>query len=295
MSQRARITRLERSLSARESVLLWVEEVQRYPSADDYVRAALDQPTRTAPLDRILDRVAAAIGAALKGKDPPGVQRAMQRELRDAVFLYALVLELNAAAADGAARCSSLALAISAQLRNLAADLRSQVERRARPIPRGPPMWTGGGRPGAPTPRPWSMSCGLPTRRELHSRSATSALAACCSPTQLRSLPRPKDWRIISASCLTHCRRRSERGPGGVAPRPPPRPHSFRTSSLRASPDSLTTRGSAPTGCWGSTIARSRSLSGDWARHRRRRPEPGPPIAEGSRAPPVIRRTRLVR
>ena len=122
MSRSHRVTKLEHALSPRDSVLLWLEEVRRYPSLDDYARATLDRPDAEMPLDRILERVATATSPWTKGTDPARAQEAIRQESRDAVFLYALVVELNQAAWDLSRDWAPIALALTAQLRCLAAD-----------------------------------------------------------------------------------------------------------------------------------------------------------------------------
>ena len=123
MSRSQRVTKLEHALAARDSVLLWLEEVRRYPSLVDYGQAKLDRPDGGLPLDRILERVATAVGQRTKGTDPALSQRAIRQESRDAVLLYVLVVKLNQAVWDLARDWGApIALTLTAQLRSLAAD-----------------------------------------------------------------------------------------------------------------------------------------------------------------------------
>jgi len=122
MSRPQRVTKLEHALAARDSVLLWLEEVRRFPSVVDYARATLDRPDGGMPLERILERVVTAVGERTKGTDAARAQRAIRQESRDAVFLYALVIELNQAAWNLTRDWAPIALALTAQLRCLAAD-----------------------------------------------------------------------------------------------------------------------------------------------------------------------------
>lgn len=123
MSRSRRVTKLEYALAARDSVLLWLDEVRRYPSLVDYLRATVDRPDYGGePLARILERVVTSVGDRTKGTDAAEAQRAIRQESRDAVFLYALVVELNQAAWDLTRDWAPIALALTAQLRCLAAD-----------------------------------------------------------------------------------------------------------------------------------------------------------------------------
>ena len=122
MSRRQRVDKLEQALAARDSVLLWVEEVRRYSHLDDYARATLEQPNYRLPLEGILERVRTAAENRTNGADPAVVQRAIREESRDAVFLYALVIEMNQAAWNLARDWAPIGLALTAHLRCLTAD-----------------------------------------------------------------------------------------------------------------------------------------------------------------------------
>ncbi len=92
-------------LFATESVLLWLADVNRHPCLDDYVRAVGHDPR--APLDQILDRTAAA---AARPGFTPDADWTLRNELRHAVFLYALVIEVNATVDSGVQRLAPLAV-----------------------------------------------------------------------------------------------------------------------------------------------------------------------------------------
>jgi hypothetical protein len=95
MSTRGRIAKLERSHRPASAVLMWVQSVNQYPSLDDFVRACIDEGQGTTDLDRLRDRVVASVTDALKGEPPAELARATGIALRDAYFLYHLVLVLN--------------------------------------------------------------------------------------------------------------------------------------------------------------------------------------------------------
>jgi len=141
MSRPQRVTKLEHALAACDSVLLWLEEVRRFPSVVDYARATLDRADGGMPLERILERVVRAVGERTKGTDAARAQRAIRQESRDAVFLYALVVELNQAAWNLTRDWAPIALALTAQLRCLAADPLSSDASAAEAVDRGWQAW----------------------------------------------------------------------------------------------------------------------------------------------------------
>ena len=84
---------------------MWLADVNRHPCLDDYVRAVGHDPR--APLDQILDRTAAA---AARPGFTPDADGTLRNELRHAVFLYALVIEVNATVDSGVQRLAPLAV-----------------------------------------------------------------------------------------------------------------------------------------------------------------------------------------
>ena len=150
MSRPQRVTKLEQALTARDSVLLWLEEVRRYPSLVEYGRATLDGSDPVLPLERILERVRTAVGERPPGTDPTLAQRAIRRESRDAVFFYALVVGLNQAAWNLARDWAPISLALTTQLRCLVTDplsadatARAADVARAEAVDRGWQAWWG--------------------------------------------------------------------------------------------------------------------------------------------------------
>ena len=106
MSAQRRIDKIEASLSTVDSVLLWLREAHRHDAPTDYVRALLADPHSITPLDRILDRVAAGFNAGHALEQAIHNPNAERRAFRNAFFLYQLVVTLNQAARDDAARLS---------------------------------------------------------------------------------------------------------------------------------------------------------------------------------------------
>jgi hypothetical protein len=137
VSVRSRLAKLDRSLPPREAVLLWFETASRYPSLSDYSRACLTQDNPRAYLGQIHGRVVASVADALAGERPPAIARATRLALRDAVFLYQLVLVLNATVADFAQLAYLRSLVVVRGLGPLMADVLSEDAEARRVDPDG--------------------------------------------------------------------------------------------------------------------------------------------------------------
>jgi hypothetical protein len=126
MATRQRIDRLAADLTPKEHILAWLSEARDYPTLADYAREMVDQGP---PLTRILRDVArsaeasamneAANGAGVAktrrrtaATDDSKVRRTVQRAVRDAAYLYALVFRMNEVVRDTGLR-AALAAATS--------------------------------------------------------------------------------------------------------------------------------------------------------------------------------------
>jgi hypothetical protein len=104
MSAQRRVSKIEASASTVESVLLWLAEARRHDAPTDYVRALLADPGSITPLNSILDRIDAGFDAGRPGERPTEITSAKRSTFRNGYFLYQLVITLNQAARDDAAR-----------------------------------------------------------------------------------------------------------------------------------------------------------------------------------------------
>jgi len=98
MSPRAagrRLAKLEGSLSPKASVLLWLGEAHAFPDLPAYTRSLLDRPEAEWPLAQIGERVEAAVRGARQGEARKAVEWAVHHQIRDAFFLFELILHIN--------------------------------------------------------------------------------------------------------------------------------------------------------------------------------------------------------
>jgi hypothetical protein len=99
-SSRSRLAKLEGSLSPKASVLLWLAEAHTFPTLPAYTRSLIDRPETDWPLRQIGDRVEAAVRAARQGETRKAVEQAVREQIRDAFFLFELVLKVNLETVD---------------------------------------------------------------------------------------------------------------------------------------------------------------------------------------------------
>jgi hypothetical protein len=95
-----RLTKLEGALHPREAVLAWLVEAQQFPSLEDHVRSIVERPVEAAPLSVIGERVEAAVRASMQGQPFDTIEEAVRRAVRDGVFLFTLVIVINADALE---------------------------------------------------------------------------------------------------------------------------------------------------------------------------------------------------
>jgi hypothetical protein len=97
-----RLSKLEGALRPREAVLAWLAEAQQFTTITDYGRRVAELPIEAAPLSVIGRRVDAAVRQDMKGQPRQSVEDAVYRSTGDAIYLYALVFQINIDAVETA-------------------------------------------------------------------------------------------------------------------------------------------------------------------------------------------------
>jgi hypothetical protein len=90
-----RLAKLEGALRPREAVLAWLADAKRYATINEYGRWIAEVPLEAAPLSVIARQVEAAVRQDMKGQPAEAVEDAVHRAIRDAVFLFVLVFQIN--------------------------------------------------------------------------------------------------------------------------------------------------------------------------------------------------------
>ncbi len=95
MSQEKRMDNIEKSLTPKQAVILWLEEIRDIQSVEEYIQFVRSKPESYAPITRLTGQVGRAVEQAMRGCDKKLVQQARHRAVRDVVFLEKLRLQVN--------------------------------------------------------------------------------------------------------------------------------------------------------------------------------------------------------
>src|SRR6266571_1731107 len=103
MSIRARLVKVETSLTPEQAVLLWFREAQQTASYEEYAQKVMREPVSEAPRSRLPRMVAQAAREALRkqGKNEILLQKAELQAWKQTDFLLLLIMNLNAEALEG--------------------------------------------------------------------------------------------------------------------------------------------------------------------------------------------------
>jgi hypothetical protein len=148
MIQDKRLDKVTKSLTPKQAVVLWLQEIQQYRNVEEYVRFLRSQPESEAPITRLTRQIDESIRAEMKGKPKQVVETAVRRTVKDVVFLIKLHLQVNFKVMNESRiwRLQQVALAealhgmrIEIIFRNIIVDLADQVNYQT-PYPLGPDM-----------------------------------------------------------------------------------------------------------------------------------------------------------
>jgi len=95
MTLNKRLDKIERLLTPKQAVILWLQEIQQYRNAEEYARFLRGQPEHARPLYRISKQINEAIRSSMKGQPQQVVENAVHRAGRDACFLVKLQQQVN--------------------------------------------------------------------------------------------------------------------------------------------------------------------------------------------------------
>ena len=95
MTLNKRLDKVERLLTPKQAVILWLQEIQQYPNALEYARFLRGQPDTVAPLYKITKQISQITRDSMKGQPQQVVENAVYRARRDVCFLVKLQLKVN--------------------------------------------------------------------------------------------------------------------------------------------------------------------------------------------------------
>ena len=99
MKQDIRLDKIEKSLTPKQAVILWLQEIRQYRNGWEYVHFLATQPESAAPIYRITTQIDRNIRETMKGQPPQVVEGAVRRAVRDVYFLINLHHQVNGYAA----------------------------------------------------------------------------------------------------------------------------------------------------------------------------------------------------
>ena len=99
MTLNKRLDKLERALTPKQAVILWLQEIRQYRNGWEYVRFLATQPESAAPIYRITKQIDRNIREMMKGHPPQVVEGAVRRAVKDVYFLINLHHQVNGYAA----------------------------------------------------------------------------------------------------------------------------------------------------------------------------------------------------
>ena len=117
MIQDRRLDKVEGALTAKQAVILWLEEIRQYQNAYEYVQFLRGQPESAAPITRLTGQIDHTVREAMKGRPKDLVQAAVRLAVRDVVFLVKLHLQVNSKVLSDQ-RAWSLLVAVLAEMQN---------------------------------------------------------------------------------------------------------------------------------------------------------------------------------
>ena len=95
MTQEKRLDKVEKSLTSKQAVALWLQEIQPYQNAFEYVQFLRGQPESAAPITRLTEQIDNTVRDTMRGRPKQVVEPAVRAAVKDVVFLVKLHLQAN--------------------------------------------------------------------------------------------------------------------------------------------------------------------------------------------------------
>jgi len=117
MTLNRRLDKIERALTPKQAVILWLQSTAEYRNLLEYVQYLKDQPASEAPLYKITKKVSQSIRESMKGQPQREVEQAVYRAERDVYFLVNLRNQVNGYVATEERVWSLMFVALEGNLR----------------------------------------------------------------------------------------------------------------------------------------------------------------------------------
>ncbi len=117
MKQDIRLDKIEKSLTPKQAVILWLQEIRQYRNGWEYVNFLATQPESAAPIYKITKQISQTIRGSMKGQPQDIVENAVRRAVRDVYFLINLHHQVNGYAATEGRVWNLMFVALEGNLR----------------------------------------------------------------------------------------------------------------------------------------------------------------------------------
>jgi hypothetical protein len=95
MTLNKRLDKIERLLTPKRAVILWLQEIQQYRNPEEYLQFLRGQPESARPLYKMTKQISESVRASMKGQPQQVVESAVHRAVRDVCFLFKLHNQVN--------------------------------------------------------------------------------------------------------------------------------------------------------------------------------------------------------
>lgn len=95
MSIEKRLDKISQSLTPKQSVILWLQELKGYHNVNEYIQFLKGQPDDEVPITKQTKLVAEAIRQDMRGQPKESINHTVRKAVRDVVFLIKLQHQVN--------------------------------------------------------------------------------------------------------------------------------------------------------------------------------------------------------
>ena len=86
MTLNRRLDKIERALTPKQAVILWLQEIQQYRNGLEYAQFLASQPESAAPIYKITKQIDQSIRESMKGQPQQVVESAVRRACAGCLF-----------------------------------------------------------------------------------------------------------------------------------------------------------------------------------------------------------------
>jgi Na+-transporting NADH:ubiquinone oxidoreductase subunit NqrF len=87
MTQDNRLNKIEKLLTPKQAVVLWLNEIQDYRNPEDYVRYMRGRSEYEATITKLTEQITVTLRQSMRGSSKEFVDRTVRSAVKDVVFL----------------------------------------------------------------------------------------------------------------------------------------------------------------------------------------------------------------